>query len=66
MRRDHLATKVHRSDFTTSPLLLWRKGAEWQRRPMPWWREVVDAVACLLRRLGPQRLTPLPTEKGSR
>lgn len=64
MRPDRRAERVRRSDFTGSALLLWRTGrAEWQRRPMPWWRELFDGVLCLLRRLRPQRLTPLPTER---
>lgn len=54
---------LRRADFTAAPIPVLMTGTEWQRRPMPLWREVLDALACLARRLGPQRLTPLPTEK---
>lgn len=60
--RDPRTARLHRADFTAAPLPLWRSGAEWQRRPMPLWRELLDAILCLLRRMGPQRITPLPSE----
>ena len=49
MRHNRHAATLRRCDYTGQPLLHWRTGPVWAERPMPWWRELLDALACAIK-----------------
>lgn len=63
MRRDRSVEKLKRADHTTArPLPRWWRGAAWREQPMPWWREVLDALACAVNRMRGGQPVTLPPD----